>query len=375
MTAFNIKSFTELVSGQVTAVQSRAQKLVDFSIGSILRSLAESNAGVAMWIQQLIVKLLVTTRAATCSGEDLDSWMADFGLRRLSAVQATGQVVFSRFTAAHEALIPLGTLVSTIDGSQSYTVIAPMDNKAWDAELSGYIFEAGASSLTVPVRASAAGASGNVQKGMVSIITGSIPYVDTVTNNTIFVNGKDAESDDEFRKRFITWIASLSKATKGALEYAISSYSEVTSFTLTENLAWDGTPKPGYFYAVVENSSGQNDKEFREQVFRSIDAVRGFTINFGVFCPMVITVDVVISVATKNREHDVKVIEQIKKRITEYIANLHIGQLLSYTQIIRVAYAASPLVTNVTSLSLNADTADLAASPKEVIRPGKIVVS
>ena len=50
MTAFNIKSFTELVSGQVTAVQSRAQKLVDFSIGSILRSLAESNAGVAMWI-------------------------------------------------------------------------------------------------------------------------------------------------------------------------------------------------------------------------------------------------------------------------------------------------------------------------------------
>lgn len=108
MISLNIKSFSELVREQVTAIQARALKLVDFSVGSILRSLAESNAGVAMWLQQLIVKLLVTTRAATCSGEELDSWMADFSFSRLPAVQASGQVTFRRFTATSQALIPLG---------------------------------------------------------------------------------------------------------------------------------------------------------------------------------------------------------------------------------------------------------------------------
>mgnify|MGYP004724200335 FL=1 len=131
--ALNIKSFSQLVSEQVTAIQARATKLVDFSNGSILRSLAESNAGVAMWIQQLIVKLLVTTRAATCSGEDLDSWMADFSFPRLSAVQATGHVTFSRYTATSPALIPLGPQVTTAARAQSYSVIADTTATAWDA--------------------------------------------------------------------------------------------------------------------------------------------------------------------------------------------------------------------------------------------------
>lgn len=50
MASLNTRSFSELVSEQVTAIQARAEKLLDFSIGSILRSLAESNAGVAMWL-------------------------------------------------------------------------------------------------------------------------------------------------------------------------------------------------------------------------------------------------------------------------------------------------------------------------------------
>jgi uncharacterized phage protein gp47/JayE len=256
MASLNIKSFTELVSEQVTAIQAQAARLVDFSIGSILRSLAESNAGVAMWIQQLIVKLLVTTRAATCSGEDLDSWMADFSFPRLSAVQATGWVTFSRFTATSQALIPLGTQVTTTDGSESYSVIADTTVNAWDASPSGYVIAAGVSSLSVPVRADTAGAAGNAQPGTVTVMTGSVLYVDKVTNTEAFVNGMDAESDDDYRARFVLWIASLSKATRAAIEFALSNLQRSVSFTLTENLDWDGTPHPGYFYAVVDDGSG-----------------------------------------------------------------------------------------------------------------------
>jgi len=374
MPAFNIKNFSELVSDQVTAMQARASKLVDFSIGSILRSLAESNAGVAMWIQQLIVKLLVTTRAATCSGEDLDSWMADFGFRRLSAVQAAGTVTFSRFTASHQACIPAGTKIMTSDGSQHYAVVADPELKAWDRAQSAYIIASDVSALAVPVRAETAGASGNAQAGMISVINGSIPYVDMVTNTAAFNNGKDAEPDEDFRARFVSWISSLSKATKAAVGYAVSTTQRGMSFTLTENMSYDGLPKPGYFYAVVDDGSGAPGHPFLDRVRERINQVRGFTVTFGVFGPEVIEAKVALHITTAPEAEHKAVTGLVEQALRDYICRQSLGQLLAYTQLIRVAYTASPFVLNVTSLTLNDKTSDLSASVKEVIRPGTITV-
>lgn len=375
MATLNIKSFAELVSDQVTAMQARALKLVDFSIGSILRSLAESNAGVAMWIQQLIVKLLVTTRAATCSGEDLDSWMADFGFLRLSAVQATGQVVFSRFTATNQALIPAGLQVSTTDGSQTYSVLTDTDHSAWDDVQSGYVMAAAVSSLAVPVLANAAGSAGNAQAGMICVITGSVPYVDTVTNTATFTNGKDAESDDDFRARFVLWIASLSKATKAAIGYSLASLQQGVTYTLTENQSYDDALKPGYFYAVVDDGSGRPTRDFLDRAYMAIDAVRGFTVVFGVFPPVIVVADVVLVITTNSPVNHACVVVLVREAIDRFLSRQALGQLLAYTQLVRVAYAASPLVTNISSLTLNAGTADVPVSAKELIRPGSITVS
>ncbi|WP_315315593.1 baseplate J/gp47 family protein [Pantoea vagans] len=375
MAPLNIKSFNELVSDQVTAIQARALKLVDFSIGSILRSLAESNAGVAMWIQQLIVKLLVTTRAATCSGEDLDSWMADFNFPRLSAVQAVGQVTFSRFTPTSQALIPLGAQVTTTDGTQHYVVIEDKTMNAWDPVQSGYVIAAGVSSLVVPVQANSAGAAGNAQPGTVTVISGAILYVDTVTNTAAFVNGKDAESDDSFRARFVLWISSLSKATKAAIGYAISNLQNGVSYTLTENCAWHGSKQLGYFYAVVDDGSGTPGAEFIQRAHAAIDAVRGFTISFGVFPPVVIQADVILVITTDEMADHDEIVMQVRTAILHYLGSLTLGQLLAYTQLVKVAYGASKQVTNVSSLTLNGGTADMAASHKQVIRPGKVMVS
>jgi hypothetical protein len=63
--ALNIKSFSDIVTQQVTAIQAKSTQLLDFTIGSILRAIVESNSGVILWLQQLIVNLLVITRAST----------------------------------------------------------------------------------------------------------------------------------------------------------------------------------------------------------------------------------------------------------------------------------------------------------------------
>jgi len=373
--SLNIKSFSVLVSDQVTAMQARAAGLVDLAIGSILRSIAESNAGVAMWIQQLIVNLLVTTRAATCSGDDLNSWMADFSFPRLSAVQAVGQVTFSRFTATSQALVPVGSQVTTTDGTQAYSVVADTTNVAFNTAQSGYVISVGVSSLVVPVQANTAGAAGNAQAGTVTVISGSIQYVDTVTNSTTFSSGKDAESDDAYRARFILWIASLSKATKAAIGYALSSLQSGVTYTLTENYAYNGTPQPGYFYAVVDDGSGAPTSTFLGQAYAAIEAVRGFTVTFGVFPPSVMTANVALTITTDPSANHSTIVAMVQAAIQQYIASLSLGQLLAYTQLVKVAYAASPLVTNVTSLTLNSGTSDLAASPQQVIRAGTVQVS
>lgn len=375
MASLNIKSFTELVREQVTTLQARAAKLTDLSTGSILRALVESNAGVAMWIQQLIVKLLVTTRAATCSGEDLDSWMADFGFRRLSAVQATGIVTFSRFTAAEPALIRTGTRITTTDGSQTYSVIEDLTSAAWDVSQEGYTIARGVVSLNVPVRADTAGAAGNAQADTVTVIIGSIPYVDFVMNNAPFNGGKDAEQDDAFRARFVLWIASLSKSTRAAAGYALSSIQAGVTYTLTENTTYEGLAKPGYFYAVVDDGSGEPSDAFIEQACTAVEAVRGFTVSFGVFRPVKRLANVTLTVTTDASADHATVVKMVQSAIKTYIASLSLGQLLAYTQLVKVAYNASPLVTNVTSLALNNGNADLAASEKEVIRPGTVTVS
>ncbi|KAJ9430421.1 baseplate J/gp47 family protein [Pantoea sp. YR343] len=283
MASLNTRSFSELVSEQVTAIQARAEKLLDFSIGSILRSLAESNAGVAMWLQQMIVKLLVTTRAATCSGEDLDSWMADFSFFRLQAVQASGIVTFSRFTPGSEALIKEGAQVTTFDGSQTYSVIPNTLIKEWDVARAAYVIAPGVSSLAVPVRANIAGTAGNAQAKTVTVITGSVMSVDAVTNNDAFTNGKDAESDDSYRARFVLWIASLSRATKAAIGFAISNLQSGISYTLTENVTPEGEYKPGYFYAVVDDGTGLPAPALLKKAYQAIENTRGFTVSFGVF--------------------------------------------------------------------------------------------
>lgn len=69
------------------------------------------------------------------------------------------------------------------------------------------------------------------------------------------------------------------------------------------------------------------------------------------------------------------VTDAVTGALQDFIAGLSLGQLLPFTQLATIAYGASPLVTNVSSVTLNGSTSDLAASAKQVIRAGTITVS
>jgi uncharacterized phage protein gp47/JayE len=375
MAALNIKDFTTLVRDQVTAIQGRAAGLVDFTIGSLLRAICESNASVLQWLQQLIVTLLATTRASTSSGADLDSWMADFGFLRLSASFATGSVTYSRFTPTNSALIPIGSLVGSTDGSQQYAVTIDVTNPLYSASLSGYLVPAGTASATVPVIASTAGAAGNALIGTVTVVVGSISGVDTVTNSTVFTNGVDPETDSAFRARFILWVQSLSKGTKAAIGYALSSMQQGVTYTLTENQDYSGNTLYGYFYAVVDDGSGAPNSAFLASAAAAIESARAFTTRYGVFAPVLVPANISMTITTDTSVAHGVVVAQVTAAIQTYIASLRLGQILPYTQLAAIAYAVTPAITNVSGVLLNGATADLSATNKQVIRPGTVAVA
>jgi uncharacterized phage protein gp47/JayE len=372
--AITTKSFTELVRDQVTAIQGASKLLVDLTIGSILRAIVEANAAVVIWLEGLILQMLAMMRASTSSGADLDSWVNDFGLSRLSAIAASGLVNFSRFSSTIQAVIPIGVSVQTSDGTQTYTVVLDTNNTAYSASLNAYVLATGVPSINLLVVASAAGAAGNAQAGNINTLTTPITGVDTVTNALTFINGVDAESDTALRARFISFVASLSKATKSAVGYAITSLQQGITYTLVENLDYSGNVKNGYFYVVVDDGTGSPTSTLLNTVANAIETVRPLAVTFGVFPPVVIPVTVSMTLTIANGYNVADTKANAQAAIQSYINSLALGQPLTYTRISQIAYDSSDGIINVSNITLNDGAFDIAVTNKNVIKSATVLI-
>jgi uncharacterized phage protein gp47/JayE len=369
------KDFPSLVSQQVAAIQAGTSTLIDLTVGSVLRAIVEANAAVILWLQGLILQLLATTRAATSSGADLDSFVADFGLARLAAIAATGKVTFSRFTATMQATIPIGTTVQTADGTQAYTVVADVSNSAYNATLGVYVIPAGTSSAQVTVLAATAGTGANAAAGQINTLASAVPYVDTVTNAAAFTTGANAETDDALRRRFVGYIASLSKATKNAIGTGITGVQPGMHYTLVENQTYAGATQLGFFFAVVDDGTGVPPSSLITQVSTAIDAVRPLTSTFAVYAPVVVTANIAMTVSVAAGYDGTATKATVQAALLALVNGLQLGQTLPYTRLVQAAYDASPGVTNVTAITLNGGTADLTANTYSVIKTGTITIN
>ena len=373
--ALTTQDFTTIVRNSVAAIQGAARGLVDLTIGSILRVVVEANATVVLWLQGLILQLLATTRAATASGADLDSFMLDFGITRLAAVNASGSVTFSRFTPTLQAVIPIGSTVLTADGTQAFTVILDTTNAAYSSALGGMVLLAGTASITCTVQAVNAGIVGNAVAGQIALLNQPISGVDTVTNAAAFTNGIDAESDPALRTRFVTYIAGLSKATKTAVGNAVTSLQQGVTYSLTENVNYAGSSQPGYFYVVIDDGTGVPSSILLASAANAIDAVRPVTSTFGVFAPVVVTANIACTIVTAAGYSHPALVAQVATALSAYVNTLALGQTLAFTRLTQVIYDTSPGITNVTGVTLNGSTADVAATAKQVIKTGTVSVA
>lgn len=368
-------TFTTLVQRFAASVQGAAKQVLDFTVGSVLRALAEANASIALWLQWLIFLVLSKTRAATSTGPDLDSWMADFSLTRLLAQASTGPVTFQRFTATTSALVQPGAMVKSNDGSQTFVVIGDTAQVLWNASLGGYLIPAGQTSGDATVQAAVAGAAGNVQAGVVTLLASAISGIDTVSNPQALTGGMDAEPDAALRSRFAAFINSRSRATVSAVEYAIQSVQQGLTWTIQENTLPDGSTRLGSFVATVDDGSGSPPSSLLDAIALAIEAMRPVGTTAYVQGSSTVTANVTLTIIVDSP--GIKTLLQLKVQATivAFINALPNGAGLAYARLPGVAFALDPTISNVTSYTLNGGAADIAAVPGRSVKAGTVTVN
>lgn len=366
---------TTFVRQFIAAVIAAANAAVDSSVGSITLALGQAVTGVALWLQAQIAAVLLLTRAATSSGTDLDSWMADWYFVRLAAISASGQATFARATPTLQAVVPLGQLIQTGAGGQQYIVTQDTTNAAWSAGLNGYVLPPSTASVSVPISALVTGAAGNVLANTITSFVSPIAGIDTVTNASALTNGYDAEGDAAFRARFNLYIQGLREGTVLAIKSAIANVQQDIVSVVLENVDTSLATLRGMLTIVVDDGTGTPPGSLLTAVSSAVNLVRAAGIQFGVIAPVVTSVTITMTVVSANSALHGADTLAAQNAVLAYVNSLPIGTSLIWARLYQVAFDASANITNVTNILINAATADITVTAKGLVKTISVIVS
>ncbi len=341
--------------------------LLDVSVGSVLRAILEANASVALWMQWLIMEVLSLTRAATSNGSDLDSWMADFGLSRLPAVAASGSARFSRSTPGLAAVIPVGALIRTGSdaSSQAFTVLADASQPFWNG--TGYALVATEVEIVVPIQAVVPGQAGNVQAGVLVLLSTAIPGIDSVTNDYPMRGGLDAEADTALRARFGGFLDSRTRATIQAVEFAIQSVQQGLRYKFAEQVDPSGAFRAGHFTVVVDDGSGTPSDTLLAEVGSAVESVRAVGSTYSVIRPQISVVNVSMQIGGGTPAN-------VQAAVGAWIAGQPIGSAIFLSKLTQIAHDSDPFVFKVSDVSINGVAGDLALPQFARPMPGVVTI-
>ena len=372
------RSQQSIVQNIVAGIQGRAAALIDFGKGSTLRAIAEGFAGLFLWFQAQVLQLLASTRLSTSTGNDIDTFVGDFGVYRLGAQAASGSLVYSRFTAGPStAFIPVGATAKTSDGTQSFTVTADPAYSTYSAALRGYTLAANVGSITVPAQCSAPGSGGNVAAGAITQMTSSVTGVDTVVNPAAFSNGANSEGGSALKRRFSAYILGLSRGDAYGLAYSLTSTEVNVQWKLVEAYDYAGNWHPGYFYVVADDGSGSPPADFMAAIANAAEAVRPLSIQCGVFPPRIAWVSASMSITTAVGYDHNTVVSLVANAIQNGINSLGLGNGLEFGLLYSWAHSV-PGVAGVSAVLLNGvsgDGASIAPNSQVTIKCNSCAVS
>lgn len=367
--AFQTKDFTSIVASMINWMKASTQRISDYNVGSVVRSMLEAVAGeVDELYQQMFIGIKEAIPVATYNSFDFDS---------LPAISAAGIVRVQLTPSLTDAVIAAGTTIAAPGLPTTYT-------STTDTTVA-----AGASFVDVRVIADAAGTVGNITAGQAFTLTPSPENFVSATNLSAFSSGQDAETEDERKIRFAAYIASISRSTTAALRYGLSTaVLRDADGNITERVATSVIIEPylqdaGQPIALVEcyvhNGVGNTSLAL---VAEATKIVEGYYDEFGapiegykaagvktpVYAAPEILVDVTGTVTILEGYDLDAVIASASSTIFAYIQGLGIGESALFSDIIAIVKALD----GVYDFELVEPAENVVATRKQKLMPGAI---
>lgn len=247
-------------------------------LGVILR---EAFAPEVSQLYDATIQVEENSHPDSAAGSALDRRMADYGLTRRAPTKARG---FARFTRVAEeddgdwtipVVIPSGYQVSALDLDGNQIDFVTTEDLTIAAAVESGVAE---------VEASAAGSAGNIGSGTLTILSGAVDELASVTNEAPFISGTDRETDDALRARFAAWQDARPRTTPSAPRYGAETYEDaagvlrIHSASVDEYLSGGGDVGQAFDVYLWAANGAAPDADLIEAVQARID---GYTDGTG----------------------------------------------------------------------------------------------
>lgn len=266
--AFQLKDFTSIVASMINWMKSTQNKVSDFNEGSIARTLVEAPAAeIEELYRRMFDGLKDAIPVATYNS---------FNFNALSAQTTSGLVRVFIGSQPSDVVIAAGTTFTYQNAPVTYV------------SASDVTIPAGNTYADVLVSASQAGSLGNITANTQFTVSPAPTGFVSASNLAAWINGTDAETDDQRKLRFAAFVQTLARGTVPAIGYGLGlaeltdSQGNVTervvSAQVVEPYETDSTQPVGLILCYIHNGVGNTSAAL---VAQAATVIYGYTDSNG----------------------------------------------------------------------------------------------
>ncbi|BAK52969.1 baseplate J family protein [Bacillus phage SP-10] len=342
-----IKTFQEVLISMVDWIAKGSRRLVDFTEGSVIRTLLEA---VATELEEYYFKSYNNMLYA------MENAVYDaFGFERRPATSALGNivVVFSN-PIPSDLVIPKGTRVATSDADPVYYQTR-----------TDFSVKEGASEAVIEVYCVTPGKVGNVPENSITVMVNPLSLVSRVYNPDRFITGRDEETLVERKQRFNKFVETRAKGTISAIEYGALEVEEVTG-------VWVDDSQIGIIKVYAHDAAGNLSDSLRKAVQDNLENYRAAGIPLFVYPIVKLPLDVEVEITVDFRYNNDDYKNEIAANIRDYLDSYVVSQ--EYIESDLNAYIRSLDRVIIKNCRILKPSDDTVIEPRQLIRSGNITV-
>lgn len=340
---FRIRTAIEILSTMTSYIKHTTNKLTDFTIGSVIRTLLEA---VSLTIEELYFKMYDDFLWAI-----ENSIFKAFGFSRKEATKASGFLTI-------EFVQPLNTPF-TISINTKFCTSSPLIDTKYYICTENILVPLGVSSINIPIESIASGKVGNIAENVIDVLITANSLVKRVYNPVALTNGTEKESLIDCKNRFIKYISTLSKGTAASIEYGVSQIEGVKG-------VWVDDTNIGFVKIYANNSDGELPNDLKIKVQQAADKYKAAGIGAEVYATSKEYIDISMIIylnAGYNKDmYKSLIIDSIKK----YFTTFQPGQSLYLIKFMQQVIAIDSLA--IITMKLNTPTTDTIISKSQLIK-------